>query len=90
MCPTGREGLGRVSGLTDGELQDTETCPRYFPIDRKQSVTTEFKQHCVRVKHYLYAINSIQEISFIDKLVNSRTGEERDCHVVEHKQWRGR
>ena len=71
-------------------MQDTELCPRYYPIDRWQTVTTEFKQHCVRVKHYLYAINSIQEISFIDKVVNPRTGEEGNCNVVKHKTWKGR
>ena len=71
-------------------LQETPDCPRYFPIDRRQSVTTEFRQHCIRVKHYLYAVNSIQEISFMDKVVNPRTGVEGNCNVVKHKTWKGR
>merc|ERR1712083_22784 len=68
--------------------QNTEDCPIWKPIDRKQSVTTEFRQHCISVKHHLYAVNSIEEISFIEELVNPRTGSRRACHVVEHKTWR--
>ena len=86
----GRYWEVRAGVCEGGMLQETEECPRYYYIDRRQSVTTDFRQHCIRVKHYLYSVNSIQEISFIDKVVNPKTGVERNCHVVKHKTWEGR
>ena len=63
MCATGESE--RCGMCSEGEmLQETEACPRYYYIDRRQSVTTDFRQHCIRVKHYLYSINSIQDEPF--------------------------